>query len=331
MSHTYNWAVLGCGKIAGKFAADLKTLPNATLYAAASRSLDTARAFATKAGFQKAYGSYEELVSDPAVDIVYVATPHSHHHEHTLLCLGHHKAVLCEKAFAINSREVSEMIAAARTTDTFLMEAFWTRFQPSFQKVLDLVSSGELGSLKLVRADFAFRAPYDPEKRLYNVALGGGSLLDIGIYPVFAALSTLGKPEALKTMASFCSTGAEESIVMTFGYPGGRMASLASSIAADSPTQAEFWFEDGYARLNRQFNNATSLTLGRSMADETIINFPRGTGSGYEFEAAHVMECLDAGKKESPLLPLSFSADLMEVLDRVRKDAGIVFPGHDSV
>jgi len=331
MSHTYNWAVLGCGKIAGKFAADLKTLPNATLYAAASRSLDTARDFAARAGFQKAYGSYEELVADPAVDIVYVATPHSHHHDHTLLCLRHRKAVLCEKAFAINSREVAEMIAAARASDTFLMEAFWTRFQPSFQKVLDLVSSGELGSLKLVRADFAFKGAFDPEKRLYNVALGGGSLLDIGIYPVFAALMTLGKPDTIKTLASFSATGAEESIVMSFGYPGGRMASLASSIAADSPTQAEFWFEGGYARLNRQFNNATSLTLGKSKAEETTINFPRGTGTGYELEAAHVMECLDAGRKESPLLPLSFSADLMEVLDRVRRDAGIVFPGHDTV
>ncbi|OHD17860.1 MAG: hypothetical protein A2Y38_13130 [Spirochaetes bacterium GWB1_59_5] len=330
MSHTYNWAVLGCGKIAGKFAADLKTLANARLYAAASRSIDTARAFAVQAGFQKAYGSYEELVSDPEVDIVYVATPHSHHRDHTLLCLKRRKAVLCEKAFAINSREVAEMIAAARTNDTFLMEAFWTRFQPSFQKVLDIVSSGELGTLKLVRADFAFKGVYDPDKRLYNVALGGGSLLDIGIYPVFAALMTLGKPDTIKTLASFCATGAEESIVMSFGYPGGRMASLASSIAADSPTQAEFWFEGGYARLNRQFNNASSLTLGKAKAEETTISFGRGRGSGYELEAAHVMDCLDSGKKESPLLPLSFSADLMEVLDRVRKDAGIVFPDHDE-
>lgn len=331
MSRTWNWAVLGCGKIAGKFAADLKTLPDATLYAAASRSLDTAREFAARTGFRKAYGSYEELASDPAVDIVYVATPHSRHHDHTLLCLGRGKAVLCEKAFAINSREVADMIAAARASGAFLMEAFWTRFQPSFQKVLDIVASGELGVLKLVRADFAFKGAFDPERRLYNVALGGGSLLDIGIYPVFAALMTLGKPETIKTMASFCSTGVEESIVMSFGYPGGRMASLASSIAADSPTQAEFWFEGGYARLNRQFNNATTLTLGKAKADETTFEFPRGSGTGYELEAAHVMACLDSGLKESPLLPLSFSADLMEVLDRVREDAGIVFPGHDTV
>jgi predicted dehydrogenase len=249
MSRTWNWAVLGCGKIAGKFAADLKTLPNATLYAAASRSLDTARAFAAQAGFQK---------------------------------------------------------------------------------LLDIVASGELGTLKMVRADFAFRAPNDPAKRLFNVELGGGSLLDIGIYPVFAALMTLGKPDTIKTLASFCITGAEESIVMSFGYPGGRMASLASSIAADSPTQAEFWFEGGYARLNKQFNNASSLTTGKAKAEETTMTFPRGTGTGYELEAAHVMECLDAGRKESPLLPLSFSADLMEVLDRVREDAGIVIPGHDT-
>ncbi|MCK5730151.1 MAG: Gfo/Idh/MocA family oxidoreductase, partial [Draconibacterium sp.] len=192
MSKIYNWAILGCGKIAKKFSADLKLLPNVNLYAAASRNLDNAKDFATEMGFDVAYGSYEELVADSKVDIVYVATPHSHHYEHTLLCLKNKKAVLCEKAFAMNKNEVMEMIACAKENNTFLMEAFWTMFQPSFIHAMEILKSGELGKLKLVRSDFGFNGPFDTEKRLYNIALGGSSLLDIGIYPVFAALTSLG-------------------------------------------------------------------------------------------------------------------------------------------
>ncbi len=329
MSKTYNWAILGCGKIARKFATDLKLLSNARLYAAASRSLENAQAFASELGFEKAYGSYEAMVSDPAVDVVYIASPHSHHCEHTLLCLNHKKAVLCEKAFALNSKEVALMIETARQNNTFLMEAFWTMFQPSFHKAMEITRSGELGALKMVRSDFAFNAEYDPGKRLYNVSLGGGSLLDIGIYPIFMSLTALGKPSEIKTMASFAPTGAEETIQMSFRYPGGEMASLVSSFASHAPTQTEFWFENGYIRLNRRFYTPTTLSYWKNWEEEKILTFEKGAGFGYELEAAHVMECLDDGKIESDRMPLSLSVDLMEIMDRVRQDAGIVFPGHD--
>ena len=329
MSKTYNWAILGCGKIARKFAADLKILPNTRLYAAASRSLENARNFAAELGFEKAYGSYEEMVDDPRVDVVYIASPHSHHFEHALLCLNRRKAVLCEKAFAINSREVAEMIEASKTNNTFLMEAFWTRFQPSFLKVLEIIRSGELGALKMIHSDFAFNAEYNPEKRLYNVELGGGSLLDIGIYPIFMTLMAFGKPSEIKTLPVFCPTGAEESIMMAFKYPGGEIASLVSSFASYSSTQTEFSFENGFVRLNRRFYTPTTLTYWKNWEDEKVIEFEKGAGFGYELEAAHVMDCLDAGKTESDLMPLRFSADLMEIMDRVRTDAGIVFPTHD--
>jgi predicted dehydrogenase len=329
MNKTYNWAILGCGKIARKFAGDLKLLTNARLYAAASRSLDNAQQFARDLGFEKAYGSYEEMVNDPAVDVVYIASPHSHHCEHTLLCLNHQKAVLCEKAFAINLKEVDQMIDAARQNNTFLMEAFWTRFQPSFQKALEIIRSGELGKLKMIHSDFAFNAEYNPKKRLYNVDLGGGSLLDIGIYPVFMSLMALGKPSEIKTMPSFCPTGAEESILMSFRYPDGELASLVSSFASFSSTQTEYCFENGFIRLNRRSYTPTTLTYWKNWGEEQVISFEKGAGFGYEREAAHVMECLDAGKTESELMPLSLSRDLMETLDRVRKEAGIVFPKHD--
>ena len=329
MSKTYNWAILGCGKIAQKFANDLKVLPNAKLYAAASRSLEKAEAFASEFGFEKAYGSYEEMANDPAVDVVYIASPHSHHCENTLLCLNHKKAVLCEKAFAINSKEVAIMIEASRRNNTFLMEAFWTRFLPSFLKVLDIIRSGELGALKMVRADFAFNAEYIPEDRNYNIALGGGSLLDIGIYPIFMSLMAFGKPTEIKTMAKFSPTGSEESIMMSFGYPGGEIASLFSSFGFYSSTQAEFSFENGFVRMNKHFHIPTSLVYWKNGEEEKPIVFETDPGFGYEHEAAHVMECLDAGKTESDMIPFSLSVDLMEILDRVRKDAGIVYPEHD--
>jgi predicted dehydrogenase len=330
MRKIYNWAVLGCGKIAKKFSNDLKLLPNANLYAAASRDLQKAQDFANETGFEKAYGSYEEMVSDPNVDVVYVATPHSHHHEHTLLCLNHNKAVLCEKAFAINKNEAEEMVACAKQNNTFLMEAFWTMFQPSFHKAMEIVKSGELGKLKVVRSDFAFNAPFDENKRLYNVNLGGGSLLDIGIYPVFAALTSLGKPDSIKTLADFASTGSEESISMIFKYKDGQIANLTSSFAAFSPTQTEYWFEKGCMVLNPKWHAPTNITVWKDGGEVQIFPSEHKEGTGYQYEAAHVMECLDAGKIESDKMPWQMSLDLMETLDRVRIDAGIFYPDHDK-
>lgn len=330
MSKTYNWAILGCGKIARKFSSDLKLLPNANLYAAASRDMERAQAFATEFGFKKAYGSYEEMVSDPEIDAVYIATPHSFHHEHAMLCLNHKKAVLCEKAFAINKKEAEEMVACAKANNTFLMEAFWTMFQPSFRKAMEIISSGELGKLNMVRSDFAFKGPYDPQKRLYNIALGGGSLLDIGIYPVFAAITALGKPQAIKSMAEFSPTGTEESIGMLFKYPGGEMASLFSSFASYSPIQTEYCCEQGYLVLNTRWHAPTSITINR--AGEEARNLPsvHKEGAGYQYEAEHVMKCLDEGRIESDTMTWQLTLDIMETLDRIRKDAGIHFPAHDE-
>ena len=327
---TYNWAILGCGKIAQKFSSDLKLLPNAKLYAAASRNLEKAQNFASEFGFEKSYGSYEEMVKDSNVDVVYIASPHSHHYEHTLLCLDHKKAVLCEKAFAINKKEAEEMIASAKENNTFLMEAFWTLFQPHYIKALEIIRSEELGKLKAVRSDFAFNADKDPNNRMYNIALGAGSLLDIGIYPVFAALTTLGKPEFLKTLVDFSPTGSEESISMIFKYKNGEMASLTSSFASFSPVQTDFWFEKGYMTLNPEWHTPTTITIKLREGEAKTLDSGHTEGWGYQYEAAHVMDCLDAGKIESDKMSWQLSLDLMETLDRVRIDAGIFYPGHDK-
>ncbi len=330
MEKGYNWAILGCGRIAHKFAGDLKLLPNANLYATASRDLSRANEFAEKWGFQKAYGSYIEMVNDPNVDVVYIATPHSHHFEHTLLCLNHKKAVLCEKAFAMNLNEVNEMVACAQENNTFLMEAFWTMFQPSFNKALEIVQSGELGKLKMVRSDFAFNAPFIEDKRLYNTKLGGGSLLDIGIYPVFAALTALGVPRLIKSQADFSPTGSEESLNVIFKYEDGTMASLTSSFAMHSPIQTEYCCENGYLVLNPRWFTPTDITVWKQGEEPVKIDNVHKEGAGYQYEAQHVMECLDAGLIESPKMTWKLSKDLMSVLDRIRIDSGIFFPDHDK-
>jgi predicted dehydrogenase len=325
MGKIYNWGILGCGKIARKFSNDLKLLPNARLYAAASRDFAKASEFATEFGFERAYGSYEEMAADNAVDIVYVATPHSHHYEHVMLCLQHGKAVLNEKAFALNLNDARKMVETARKKEVFLMEAFWTRFQPSFIKAIEVIRSGELGALKVVRSDFAFNAPKDPENRLYNLNLGGGSLLDIGIYPVFAALSTLGRPERISALASFTDSGTEESIAFSFGYPGGELASLCSSFAVYSSVTTEFCCERGIIGLGRRWMAPTTVNIWHADNREETFSYEQN-GNGYQYEAAHVMECLDSGKTESDMLSLDFSLLMMETLDRIRREAGIVFP-----
>lgn len=326
MKKKYNWAILGCGKIARKFVQDLSLLENARLYAAASRSLENAMQFADDLGFEKAYGSYEEMVKDPKVDIVYIATPHAMHLAHSTLCLEHKKAVLCEKAFAMNTREVDKMIEVSKANNTFLMEAFWTIFSAKFIKVLELAKEKELGQLRFVKSDFMFKADFHPEKRLYNIDLGAGSLLDIGIYPIFRSLMLLGKPTSIKTMANIRSTGVEDSISMIFGYKNGAMAVLTSSFESSCKNETELCFEHGYIKFIRE-PEFPILIERNGIQEEIHIEQPKGMG--YELEAKHVMECLDQGLIESPVLPLSISRDLMEIMDRVRKDAGIVFPKHD--
>lgn len=322
----YNWAILGCGNIAAKFTTELKGLPNANLYATASRNLVNAEKFAEKFDFDKAYGSYQEMVEDPNVDVVYIATPHNFHKEHTVLCLNHKKAVLCEKAFAINSMEVKQMIASSKENDTFLMEAFWVIFRPKYLKVKEMIASENLGKLKFVKSDFMFNGEYNPKNRLYNLDLGGGSLLDIGIYSIFTALMFLGSPDEIKTLAHFSPTGSEESISMLFGYKNGATAVLTSSFDAAFKNESELCFEHGIIKYDRFSKDPIVLI---KEGEITEIPFENGPNMGYQFEAIHVMECLDNNLKESPILPLSLSLELINVLDSVRKDAGIIFPNHD--
>jgi predicted dehydrogenase len=246
---TIKWGILACGRIAKKFASDLKYVNGAELVAVASRDLEKAKAFAAEFPAKYVVGSYEELVELEDVDVIYVASPHSHHYEHTLLCLNHGKAVLCEKAFAINAKQAEEMIVLARSKKVFLMEALWSRFLPHYLKVKTLIEEGKLGQIRGVLANFGFK-PADPvPQRLFDPALGGGALLDIGIYPVFLAQSILGVPDEIIAHMNPAPTGVDEQCAIQFKFRDGRSASLFSTLASNLETDADIFGSSGRIRL----------------------------------------------------------------------------------
>jgi len=324
----YKWGVLGAGKMSAKFSKGLKLLPNAELYSVGSKDQGRAEQFARENGFAKAYGSYEEFTSDPDLDIVYIATPHTSHYENTLLCLEKGKSIICEKAFSINSREVSEMVDLSRNKNIFLMEALWPPFQPFYSKAKEILSSGILGKTVNMHAWFSFKPPYDPHDRKFNLTLGGGSLLDIGIYPVIDTLTFMGMPDEIKAAASFAPSGSEDSLNVIFRYNDGRLASLYSSFRTNNGIGCTLYCENGNITVSRgrDMNQYVVLEVNGQEKQEFVFS---PDAMGYHWEAEEVMRCLDTGKTESDIVPLSFSLALMKTMDRIRADAGIVFPGRD--
>jgi predicted dehydrogenase len=325
MNRKYKWGILAPGKMSAKFTRGLQLLENAELYAVGSRDLFRAKQFAEELGFQKAYGSYEELAEDNEVDIIYIASPHSHHYEHAMLCLKNKKAVLCEKAFAMNSGEVEKMIAEAKKQNVFLMEALWPPFQPIYIKTREVLNSGITGKLLHLSARFAFQAPFNPDDRKFNLDLGGGSLLDIGIYAVIDALYFMGIPDEVIAKADFSETGSEISISIIFGYNDGRMATLYSSFRTAGGIGCDLLCENGNLFFSRERDMSQQLVVALNNKEpEKHSLLP--DGMGYQYEATEVMKCLDEGKTESDVVPLSFSWNLINTLDRIRKAAGILFP-----
>ena len=316
------WGIIGLGKIANKFATDLASIKNVELVAVASRNIQNANNFAEKHNAIKAYSSYEELAKDNNVDAVYIATPHSFHKEHAILCLQNKKAVLCEKPFAMNLSEVTEMIEAAKENNVLLMEALWSFFLPHFTYVLDLVKSEKFGKLKSLEADFGFHTPYNTDSRLFKKELGGGSLLDIGIYPIFAALATLGEPDAIDASATFFENGADASCDMVFQYKNAK-ATLKSTLLEETPSIAILKFEKAIVKLNRQFHQSSSITIIQNNKEE-IINFDFKT-LGYSFETEHFNSLLRAGEKESNMMTFEFSKNLINTLDKVRGIIGLTY------
>ncbi len=329
MQKTINWGIIGVGKIAEKFATDLKAVSNAQLLAvASSSSLDRAKDFAERYNAPYFYDSYESIFQTPDLDVIYIATPHTLHAQNTLLCLKHKMPVLCEKPFAMNLKQVQRMVEAARENDTFLMEAMWTRFIPAIQKTIDLIAENRIGKVKSVHADFGFAAPHLPEKRLLNPALGGGALLDIGIYPAYLSLLILGYPSDIQAISNFGSTGIDQTTSFVLGYKNEATAVLSCTLNARTRTEALIYGENGYIHIEGRFMEAKKITLHETDKNPVVFDFPRET-FGYNFEIEEVNNCLQEGKKQSDKMPLSMSVKLISLLDEIRQKAGIIYDGID--
>lgn len=325
MSRTYNWGIIGPGKIAHKFAQDLAKLDNARLHAVASRSTERGAAFARQYGAPHVYGDYRSILTCPDLDIVYIATPHPGHFENTVACLEAGIPVLCEKPLAMNLQQADTMIATARTRKVFLMEAIWTRFLPKIQKMQEWIAEGAIGEVVSVKADFGFPADFNPESRLYHPGLGGGALLDIGIYPAFLNLLVLGYPEKISSAAHFCPTGVDDEVAATFLYPTGQMGYIHATIRNRTKTEAFIHGTKGTIHLHPHWFRPGNLSLIREGERPEDVFF-ESDSHGYHHEAEACMRCLDEGKIESDLLPLSFSHDLMRLLDAIRAEIGLEYP-----
>ena len=326
MGKKYKWGILAPGKMAAKFTKGLRILDNVELYAVGSRDKSRAEQFASDHGFKKFYGSYEELTDDKEVDVIYIASPHSYHFEHTIMCLKNKKPVICEKAFALNSTEVKEMINEAEKQKVFLMEALWPPFQPIYRKTKEILLGGEPGKIIHLNSRFSFQAPYDPADRKFNMKLGGGSLLDIGIYPVIDVLYFMGVPSDVIAKASFTETGSEDTISIVLSYDDGHMATLYSSFRTAGGIGCDILCENGNLLFSRGRDMSQRLNVvlnGKENKEYSLLP----DGMGYQYEANEVMKCLDEGKLQSDIVPLSFSLNLMNTLDRIRQAAGIMFPG----
>ena len=326
MEKKYRWGIIGAANIAEKFAEGLKELPEAVCYAIASRSQEKAEAFRKKNGFEKAYGSYEAMLEDPLVDIVYIATPNNLHFENTMMSLEAGKAVLCEKPFASNLSQVEQMVQKAKEKKLFLMEALWSRFLPSIQAFKQRMQEGAIGKPLLLEVDFGFKADYHPQSRLFDPELGGGSVPDIGIYPLFLAFYLFGKPESVQVASVSAPTGTDMTTSVLLKHAGGEISVLTSSFAMRLDSEAKLFGDNGSLRLCRMFHIPTKLMIRKGEDEEEEQEVPvKSVGNGYNYEAKEVMECLDRGETESRGMPLSFSLDLIRLLDEVGEKAKLSF------
>ncbi len=323
MNKKINWGILGLGKIANKFAHDLLLSNNANLHAVASRDIDKAKSFSESYKCSKYYGSYEELVKDPEIDIVYIATPHPFHFENTMLCLQNNKGVLCEKPMGMDTEQVNKMIQEAQSRNLFLMEGLWTRFIPATERLLEIIESGKIGNIEFIRADFGFQGDLNFESRLYSKKLGGGSLLDIGIYPIYLSLLTLGVPNKIRAIASMTETQVDNSCSILFNYKNGAISNLDSTIEYNTATEAFIYGTKGIIRLHQRFHHANKLTISVN-GNQEIIDIPY-LGNGYLHEIEEANNCLANGKTESPKHSLKNSLDLIATIDRIKEQIGLSY------
>jgi predicted dehydrogenase len=354
---TIRWGILGTGTVARDFVQGLRSIEDASPIAVASRTLEKAQSFAQQFAIPKPYGSYAELVADPEIDVVYVATPHTRHKQDCILCLEAGKPVLCEKPFAVSAAEACEVIQLARQRQLFCMEAMWMRFMPLMQKVRELIRSGAIGEVRMLTAEFGYPTEFDPENRFFNPKLGGGALLDRGVYPLSLAFDLFGEPTQVSSQAAIGSTGVDEQSAMVLEFLGGKLALLSASLCTRSSNAATIVGTLGKIQIHEPFycpekisltqfpklapvaataapNGSSGLKqklrsvvlqaprLHRVIAAlrDTSITFAQPTlGNGYGYEAIEVGNCLRRGDLESQIMPLDETLRILTTLDRIRQ------------
>jgi len=319
------WGILSTGGIAHKFADDLRLLPEARIMAVGSRNRETAERFGDEYEIPYRFGSYQELAECPEVEVIYIGTPHPFHKENTILALNAGKAVLCEKPFALNAQEAREMIELARANELFLMEAMWARFTPLFQQVKNWIREGLIGEVQLIQSDYGQVMDFSPENRFFNPDLGGGSLLDIGIYPISMASFIYEKqPVSIQSGVHLGNTGVDELAAMIFDYGDGKLAVLSSAITLQTCGETLIFGSEGQIQIPGPWHQLREVKVIRK-GREKRHKYPR-MGRGYAHQAIEVMQCLKAGKTESTILPLDESLAIMHTLDRIREIWGFKYP-----
>lgn len=326
LSRPIRWGILATGGIAAAFVKDLRLLPDAEVLAVGSRTPEAAARFAERYAIPRAYGSWAELAADPDVDVVYVATPHSAHHAAAMVCLAGGKAVLCEKPFTLDLATAQELVETARRNGVFLMEGMWTRCNPAVRRAVELVAGGAIGEVTSVQADLGIYGPFEPTHRLRSKVLGGGALLDLGVYPITMAHLALGAPDFVHAWAKLSPEGVDENTGMVFGYSSGAVATLSCGILGHTPVRAAITGTGGRIEFAPRFFCARSFTLVRSPEVEPEVVEFAFEGTGFHFEAAEVQRCLRAGLVESPLVPHAVTLEVMALLDRIRAQLGVAYP-----
>lgn len=320
------WGVLGTGGIAAAFTADLRRSRLGEVVAVGSRAPATAADFAARLGVPRAHGTYEALLADDDIDAVYVATPHPWHYPLALAAIDTGRAVLVEKPFTVNALEARALVAAARERGSFLMEAMWTRFLPHIHYVRSVLASGRLGEIRAVAADHGQWFVEDEAHRLFAPGLAGGALLDLGVYPVSFASMVLGTPDRIAAMSTPAFTGVDAHTSMLFGYASGAQAVLDTTLEAVSPTTATVTGTDGFLEVSGPFYAPARVRV--VLRDGTREGYEEPyEGHGLREEAEEVARCVAGGLVESPLLPLDETVSIMETMDEVRRQIGLVYPG----
>ncbi len=324
MTTPFRWGILGTGSIAHKFATGLSVLTDAKLIAVGSRTQESADKFADEFHAPKRHASYEALANDPEVEAIYIATPHPFHKDNTLLCLNAGKAVLVEKPFAINAAEAQQMISLSRQKKVFLMEAMWSRFLPAIVRARELIASGMIGEVRMLNADFGFRTSFNPKSRLFDLALGGGALLDVGIYPMSLAFMLFGTPKTVAAQAHFSETGADDQNAILFSYDQGQLALLSSANRTNTAHEAIIYGTDGSIRIPDWWHGQKLILNVNDKPTETL-DIPH-LGNGYPHEAIEVAACVRAGKIESETMPLDESLAIIQTMDTIRSQWGLKYP-----